>query len=768
MRIVVAVALSIVLTQPVLAGDFGDAASALEGDVQNLTGRVQTNEDSILDIEHRLQALEAAPTPPEPSPPAPVTCDDELTEFCTLVSAMEPGVWYEIPNSAIEPHLPGPEEVLRHWGMGPLAPLYVIHDWCGGAFDGRRFYAHCGGHKGWHGNAVYAFDFTKMAWERLIDDSPTPEGTAENACPYPLEGPKAVHTYDGIVYSSETNSLFRWGGTDFCHKPTLSDPRTNTREYDTWEYLLPHGPWVQHDDPPEPHNFNNASALDPLTGNIFMSTKNELWIFDPRTKIYTHGGIKASVDLGTMVLDTNNRKLVALDRHGVMVFDVAAGSSIGPQQNPVLRGHIPENILLNGGGNLGLAYDSARDRFVIWDSTRNVYTLEIDYQAMTGEMRLYPNVDGPAPTVSRFDSSVYPKVYSKWQYFPEADVFFGYNNYQEGMWLYRMPGSEKIAGIPEPPVPTIDGDIRVCHSFQMADWCDYATLKQAISVAQPGDTIVIAPGVYKQAAEITKEGLTLVGESGAHLKGMNIGSKAALVVRADNVTIEGIECSDVADNRNISCVRNEATGLAIRNVYFHDFDIGINGGPVGSTILIEDSIIGPSTPGYRNHNIYISKWAGEVTLRNNRILCANEGHLVKSGAERNIIENNVLAGPDCAESRAVDIVLGGEVVIRGNVIQKSPAAENGDVFGIALEAAPGTAKDFHPVNSTLIEGNTIICDRSCRLVNSNSPSSVEVMGNTIVGPDLVDTGDVNHAGNAAFANRQSAGLPAFPELPQQP
>ena len=118
------------------------------------------------------------------------------------------------------------------------------------------------------------------------------------------------------------------------------------------------------------------------------------------------------------------------------------------------------------------------------------------------------------------------------------------------------------------------------------------------------------------------------------------------------------------------------------------------------------------------------------------------------------------------EAEAAARSLGGEVVIRGNVIQKSPGSENGDVFGIALEAVAGTARDFHPVNSTLIENNTVICDRPrCRLVNSNSPVPVVVMNNTIVGADLPDAGAVTYTGNAVFTNRASAELPAFPELP---
>ena len=83
---------------------------------------------------------------------------------------------------------------------------------------------------------------------------------------------------------------------------------------------------------------------------------------------------------------------------------------------------------------------------------------------------------------------------------------------------------------------------------------------------------------------------------------------------------------------------------------------------------------------------------------------------MKSRAQRTIIEGNVIAGLDGHDSRAIDLPDGGEVVIRGNVLEKGPNSENGQMIGLALEGS------LHEVSDTLIEDNLILFDtlpRAC-------------------------------------------------------
>ena len=63
----------------------------------------------------------------------------------------------------------------------------------------------------------------------------------------------------------------------------------------------------------------------------------------------------------------------------------------------------------------------------------------------------------------------------------------------------------------------------------------------------------------------------------------------------------------------------------------------------------------------------------ELVLRRSRVVeSVGEGHEVKSRAARTIIENNVIASLTGVDSRQIDLPNGGDIVIRGNVLEKGP------------------------------------------------------------------------------------------------
>ena len=234
----------------------------------------------------------------------------------------------------------------------------------------------------------------------------------------------------------------------------------------------------------------------------------------------------------------------------------------------------------------------------------------------------------------------------------------------------------------------------------------YPSLQDALAAALPGDQAVLAPGVYEEGAVITTPRLVLRGEPGAHLRGHAVEGKAALVVKAAGVVIEGIECSGIAvrDN-NGACVRIEGDDLTVRNVHLHDNQQGILSGPGGGVLLVEGSLLERNGFGGQAHGVYIGRRYANLHFRNNRVLATTgAGHGVKSRAQSTIIENNVIAGLDGHDSRAIDLPNGGDVVIRGNVLEKGPNSANAQMIGLALEG------DLHEVNQTLIEGNLVIFD----------------------------------------------------------
>lgn len=325
-------------------------------------------------------------------------------------------------------------------------------------------------------------------------------------------------------------------------------------------------------------------------------------------------------------------------------------------------------------------------------------------------------------------------------------------------------------------------ELRVCRPNASQPGCGFLSLADAVAAAQPGDTVVLSPGIYADAALIAVPRLTIRGEPGAHLRGGAIEGKAALVVRADGVIVEGIECSEIrVPDRNGACVRIEGRDLTLRNIYAHDNEEGVLGG-VGGTVVIEDSVFerNGANRGFA-HGIYIARGVETFVFRRNRVLATkDEGQGVKSRAQRTLIEDNVIAGLDARDSRALDLPNGGDIVIRRNVLQKGPNSANQQMIGLGLEGK------LHPESRALVENNLIVFDGGLpdwmKVVNETvpfaSPSGTVVLSrmpdvllkdNIVVGmPKVVEGEGVTERGTALYPTRARAGLPAYPELPNPP
>lgn len=305
----------------------------------------------------------------------------------------------------------------------------------------------------------------------------------------------------------------------------------------------------------------------------------------------------------------------------------------------------------------------------------------------------------------------------------------------------------------------------VCAPASSAKDCDHTSIAAALAAAPAGATVHVRPGTYREAAVVRAHRVTVLAEPGARMLGVAAEGKAALVVKGDDVVIEGLECSGIwVPHGNGACVRAEGADLTLRRVYFHDSQEGLLGGR--GRVVIEDSVFerlgGDAELGLgQAHAIYAGHRVDELVVRRSRILSSKEeGHEIKSRAKRTVIENSVVASLEGRDSRLIDVPNGGAVIVRGNVLEKGPNSSNPDVIGIGLERGRDPTLD-HAVSSTLIEGNTILYDRPdlVRLYRAEDVPPPTVAGNTFVG-GRPHGGD----GNRWFADRRAAGLPSYPAL----
>ncbi|WP_282604529.1 right-handed parallel beta-helix repeat-containing protein [Pelagibius sp. Alg239-R121] len=668
-----------------------------------------------------------------------------------IVADLKPGSWYQVPNTEIRQVLASRDMAPENGGVS--GPGSVVRAWNGATFDGRFWYFHGGGHKDYSGNEVYAFDFVDLSWARLTDPSPfvykNPETgkwdapkSRKHPCPRvpdldgdgKFDAPVPGHTYDSIVYSPKTESFFLWSQVPFCIGGN------GWSGAPVWEFNPKTKSWTGHrpDNGKDIEGYKSAE-LDPATGNILLVSRYRLSIFDVERKQYTTmRKVRNTGSDGTAAVDPVRRLLVLSDRAGVRSAKLGDGSSVGGLENKTTRPAFNQTA--------GVAYNSRDKNLVYWSGDRRVFTLD----PVSNEWGLYENHGGRAPKRSR--------PYSKFVYIDALDVYAAYSNPNQGIWLYRLPK--------EKPVPDPNRVVSLCHGESCQK---FRYIGKAFREAKDGAVITIGGATFYESAILKANNVTVRGSKGTHLLETTAEGKATLVIKGNNTTIEGIECSGIGvSDGNGACIRLEGDNLVLRNVYFHDSQQGLlTKSKGGGSILVEDSKFerlggACGIKCGRAHGIYIGR-ATELTVRNSVFLSAkDEGHAIKSRAAKTTIENNVIASLDGKDSRLIDIPNGGTVVIRNNVLQEGSKSSNPDIIGIGLELAYKGIKGF-PVNSSLITGNKVVIEPAKRprsFVHSRDVPDPEVKENIIIG------GAKPGSENKWYKTREEAGLGPYPELPK--
>jgi len=326
------------------------------------------------------------------------------------------------------------------------------------------------------------------------------------------------------------------------------------------------------------------------------------------------------------------------------------------------------------------------------------------------------------------------------------------------------PAATSTAGSLPPLAPTVPAESRklAAPPIQVGPSRKYKVPSQAAQVARDGSVIEIDAGDYPgDVAVWTQSNLTIRSVGGlAHVSaaGNNAGGKAIWVIRGSNVTIDGVELSGCrVPDLNGAGIRFEGADLIIRNSFIHDNEMGLLTDPnPESDILIEnsqfsDNVVDYQATGHLGHNIYVGD-AGSLTLRGSYVHGASFGHNVKTRAHRNYILYNRITDETANSSYLIDLVLGGEAYVIGNVLQKSATADNNAMIGYATEGGREVVDaSFYVVNNTAVSE----LDEAV-LVHNNSASVASVMNNVFTGGQALTIGPSLLQGNVAGANPELA------------
>jgi len=360
---------------------------------------------------------------------------------------LQPGEWYEVPNSRLDAHKPNPTP--------PGAFPNIINAWSSGAFDTKRerLLVWGGGHCDYAGNEIYAFDMHTLTWSRIWGPTPNelipscqeavqlPGGGAHT---YSDGNPSPRHTYDSLEYIPEPiDGLLEVGGAAWGGSGGGA-----------FLFSFKTGDWRELDKPLQ-GRLGNEAVYDRRTQRYFMRARNRVLELDLIGNEWAEHGnacpAGCSSDRTTAELDPTRNLIVFVGDGDFAIYNIATGQ----HSEPVTRGATE----IESTDATGLAYDPSSDLIVAWGGHRgarpqDVYTMDL---RDLGDLQWNRVIPAASNTV--IPSSMSSKgTYGRFRYSPTYNVFVLYNHVSENVFIYKLGDS---IGTPDNIPPDAPSSLQV-------------------------------------------------------------------------------------------------------------------------------------------------------------------------------------------------------------------------------------------------------------------------------------------------------------------
>jgi len=333
------------------------------------------------------------------------------TALAGPLDTLQPGQWYEFPNSHLRDLKPNPM---------PEGEQSAVLSYSGGTFDTKRnrLIVWGGGHAAYAGNEIYAFSVGTGQWARLTN---------------PSSDPVSVHSYDQLEYLPNQDTFFAPGGAQWGSGSAIRS---------TWLFNFASGTWSDAGPMPESvYNFwyyNMTTDYDPASGKVIVIGAHNSGTFNPATKAWNLTGDGHDALGMTGALDTKRRRFVDVGRGKAYSYSVAADGSPGARTALATSG--PKTIVDCDAP--GFVYDPVSDRFVGWCSGSSVYTLNLDTLAWT-QHSATNSVNPGTPYVEG--------TFGRFEYMPAYNAFIVVNSVYENVYAYKLSSGGGTA----PATPTV-------------------------------------------------------------------------------------------------------------------------------------------------------------------------------------------------------------------------------------------------------------------------------------------------------------------------
>ncbi len=688
------------------------------------------------------------------------------------------GGWCEIRHSEMHPSISSvwPENPDKKLRMR-TGPSSILRAWNSAAFDQKSYklYFMGGGHADYGGNEVYEFDLNTGKWTRLTNPSPLDklyvlaDYTSRSGKPWRRlcwapdvrKIPASSHTYDGIIFSNITNTVFLYvmGAANGSCLEDKND-RFKNSSLVLGDKTLSVG-WYEFN----PDRVSERNGLSPLSwrkvfhfddlqkksihqgypmtielpdGEIAFGSRFRTQKYDPRKpNILSMKRFLSQPDWGdgNKVYDKKRNIVWSLHRSMLLAFDGNSGELLHKY-----------NAKIRHGKSLAIAVDG---KLYSWDGISSVSVFDPDSTKRWKTLEW--SLNGPPKGNAR--------VYGKWIYLNKENLFFGLSTHKTGVWIYKHPDNAK--------------------------YTEYSDIdpQKLIDKAKTGSKVIIPPGIYPQGLFVNKS-LT-IKMKGAILRD-TVNNKGIINVSCHNcsVTIKdfhGDGLSAKCQWGNCAGIRAEGKNfkLTLRRAHINRTVMGILTDNRGGELFLEDSLIENTGLNDQSTTLGHGLYAGtidRVVVRNSIIRRAfGDGHLFKSRASDTLIENSVIAGLDGFHSRVIDFPCGGKLSVRNSVLQQGKNTDNIDLISVGTE--PKSCGGLVSPSEVILKSNWIIFDRDrssdersansgpTRLFTWRSPINyIEVTDNKfieskkqIIFDEKVLFSDLSDH-NIIFSSRKEAGL----------
>jgi hypothetical protein len=241
------------------------------------------------------------------------------------------------------------------------------------------------------------------------------------------------------------------------------------------------------------------------------------------------------------------------------------------------------------------------------------------------------------------------------------------------------------------------------RDLQVGPGQPYAAPSAAAAVAQDGDTVSIAPGVYYDCAQWHANRLTIEATGpGVQLTDTACAGKAAFVISGNGVLVRGLSFARIrVGDANGAGIRSEGRDLTVEDSVFINNQVGILAGGQGGFLRIARCSFSDNGVRWDDRQTHAVAAGALDLLRvaDSSFAQARGGDHIVSAARRTELIGNRLTDEGGAMSGPLVSIGGGAIVVAHNTVDLQ--AGSADRPGAML--VTGTATAITVTANTLIE-----------------------------------------------------------------